>query len=94
MNSVLDELQRSTAAEIQKRITSVISRRCMESLKLVRNITSQYRHTNKKPPTEASSFIPKLFLPFTEFIEENNEWISQEKRQAWGVMVADAVLSR
>ncbi|KAI8144117.1 hypothetical protein BJV82DRAFT_77007 [Fennellomyces sp. T-0311] len=94
MDAILHELESSTATDIQHRIINVISRRCIETLKLVSRITNQYRHTNRQPPTEPSNFIPKLFKPFTAFVEQNTAWIDEEKAVAWGYLIADTVITR
>ncbi|KAI9484960.1 oligomeric golgi complex component, COG2-domain-containing protein [Zychaea mexicana] len=94
MDGILQELERSTATEIQHRIIHVISQRCIESLELVTGIIKQYRHTNRQPPTEPSSLIPSLFNPYTTFVKQNAAWIDEEKSVAWGYMIADAVITR
>ncbi|KAL1927350.1 hypothetical protein VTP01DRAFT_3979 [Rhizomucor pusillus] len=94
VDAILHKLQDSAIPDIQRRITNIISRRCIEHLKLVRNITSQYRHTNRQPPTEHSNFIPNIFKPFTTFIDQYATWIDDQKRALWGSMVAEVVLTR
>ncbi|ORX61373.1 COG complex component [Hesseltinella vesiculosa] len=94
MDEMLDSLETSTSHEIDKRVTGVISRRCMESLKLVKSIFSQYRQPNKPRPKEPSHFIPNIFKPFRAFIDQNQPWISDAKASAWAVMIIDMVVFR
>ncbi|KAI8377835.1 uncharacterized protein BYT42DRAFT_614487 [Radiomyces spectabilis] len=94
MESILNELDTLTANELQRRITGLVSRRCMESLKHVRSITSQYRHTNKPPPSEPSFFIPNLFRPFSNFVQQNQQWIDADKLSVWAFAVTETVVHR
>ncbi|KAG0166305.1 Conserved oligomeric Golgi complex subunit 2 [Apophysomyces sp. BC1015] len=94
INDILLNLVQSSIPEANKRITGIVNRRCMESLKLVRSITSQYRHTNKPPPTESSYFIPNLFRPFLTFVEQHSSWINDGRRKIWGRMVGEAIVTR
>ncbi|KAF7726149.1 Conserved oligomeric Golgi complex subunit 2 [Apophysomyces ossiformis] len=94
MKNILDNLAESTIPEANRKITGMVNRRCMESLKHVRSITSQYRHTNKPAPVEFSNFIPNLFQPFRNFMELHNEWIHENRREIWGLMVAEAIVTR
>ncbi|CAO3589641.1 unnamed protein product [Absidia cylindrospora] len=94
MDEILQNLETSTIQDLDRRITGTISRRCMESLQLVKGIISHYRHTNKAPPTESSYFIPNLFKPYVTFVERNQHWIHDNKHKAWGAIVVDMVVFR
>ncbi|KAL0088151.1 hypothetical protein F4703DRAFT_1498077 [Phycomyces blakesleeanus] len=94
MNETIHTLEKSTIEELNKRITDIISRRCMESVNLVKSITSQYRHTNKPVPIEPSYFIPNLFKPFKTFVDQNKAWTNPEKQAVWAKVVFSAVLIR
>ncbi|KAI9024918.1 hypothetical protein CLU79DRAFT_813755 [Phycomyces nitens] len=94
MNEAMQTLERSTLEDLNGRITDIVSRRCMESVNLVKSITSQYRHTNKPVPTEPSYFIPNLFKPFKTFVGQNESWTNPEKQAMWAKVVCSAVLTR
>ncbi|KAI8086471.1 oligomeric golgi complex component, COG2-domain-containing protein [Halteromyces radiatus] len=95
MDELLQTLETSTIQDLDRRITGAISRRCMESLQLVKGIISHYRHTNKAPPTEPSYFIPHLFKPFVTFVERNRPWIQHtNKQKTWAAIVIDMVIFR
>ncbi|KAI8882841.1 COG complex component [Backusella circina FSU 941] len=91
MSESLNELEQSTKNELNRHITTGISRRCMDSLKLVKSITSQYRHTNRHPPTESSYFVANIFKPFQQFIQQNQGLIKYDQI---GAAVAEAVVTR
>lgn len=94
MDTLLSDIERSAQTSIHDKLTQAASRQCMEALKLVRSITSQYRHTNKPPPSEASHFIPTLFKPFKSFLAEHAAWIRPETKVDWSRAVANTVISR
>ncbi|KAI8338456.1 oligomeric golgi complex component, COG2-domain-containing protein [Chlamydoabsidia padenii] len=94
MDEILQDLETLTTQDLDRRITGAISRRCMESLQLVKGIISHYRHTNKVPPTEPSYFIPNLFKPYISFVDRNQHWIYDNKQKSWGAVVVDMVLFR
>lgn len=94
MDEILQDLETLTIQDLDRRITGTISRRCMESLQLVKGIISHYRHTNKAAPSDPSFFIPNLFKPYTTFVDRNQHWIYDNKQKAWGAIVVDMVLFR
>ncbi|KAI9311812.1 oligomeric golgi complex component, COG2-domain-containing protein [Dichotomocladium elegans] len=94
MDTILEEMARSTTNEIQYRVTSAFGRRCVDILKQAREITVQYRHRNKPSPTEASSFIPNAFRPYRLFFEKHQGWIDEDKQVMWGRQVGEMVLNR
>jgi hypothetical protein len=91
MGESLNDLEECTKNELNRHITTGISRRCMDSLKLVKSITSQYRHTNRHPPTEPSYFVSNIFKPFQQFIQQNENLIEYDHI---GTAVAEAVVTR
>jgi endo-1,4-beta-D-glucanase Y len=93
MDGVLDQLNSSTVSTINLSITNSISAACVETLNLVRSITSHYRHTNKQAPTEPSYFIPNIFKPFHSFVEQNKDWTDTEIQLQWAQVVTREVIT-
>ncbi|GAA5801026.1 hypothetical protein HPULCUR_006468 [Helicostylum pulchrum] len=93
MNEVLEQLTGLAVPKINSSITNSIAAECAETLKLVKSITSHYRHTNKEAPKETSYFIPNLLKPLHHFIEQNQGWTDQEVQVSWAhVVVKNVVL--
>lgn len=93
MNQVLDQLKNSTLSKIKSGITNRISAECRETLKLVKSITSQYRHTNKQPPTKPSYFIPNVFKPIHQFNEQNQGWTDTATQLEWADIVCKSIIT-
>lgn len=79
---------------LSDRFISILSRRCIDTLRLIRSITGQYRHTNKKAPTEASYFVPNILKPLKSVIEGNSSLLIDELKLIWVEAVAEAVTTR
>ncbi|KAK4520495.1 uncharacterized protein ATC70_008008 [Mucor velutinosus] len=94
MNAALDQLQQSTVPTINETITNNISANCLETLKSIKSVTNQYRHSDKPKPTEPSYFIPNIFKPFHTFVEQNQASVCDELVDAWTTLVARAVVSQ
>jgi endo-1,4-beta-D-glucanase Y len=94
MDGVLENLKNSIAPKISESITNSISAECMETLKLVKSITSHYRHTNKPVPTEPSYFIPTIFKPFHTFVEQNEGWTDNGIQLEWAQIVGKSVITQ
>lgn len=94
MNEALDQLQNSTVPKINETITNSISANCLETLKSIKSVTNQYRHSNKPKPTEPSYFIPNIFEPFHSFAEQNQAGLCGELVDEWAMAVARAVVSQ
>lgn len=92
MDEVLDQLTITVTPKINSSITNNIITECAETLKLVKSITSQYRHTNKEAPKEPSYFIPNLFKPLHNFIEQNQAWTNQQVQLEWTEVVAKEII--
>ncbi|GAB5586853.1 hypothetical protein Unana1_01753 [Umbelopsis nana] len=94
LHSALHSMAESVQPEVQKKLTSILSRRCIEVVKNVKSITAQYRHTNKRPPTEQSHYVSNILRPYTSILEQNKSWISPNRERELAALVADAVTSR
>lgn len=94
MKDVLNQLVESTELKISSSITNRITTSCSETLKLVQSATNQYRHTNKQPPTEPSSFIPNLFKPYHSLVNQNAKWIDDRHQLIWAEQVAKFVITQ
>lgn len=90
----MDQINNSTLPAINSSITKSISTICAETLKLVRSITSHYRHTNKQTPTEPSYFIHNIFKPFHSFVEQNKDWADTNVQLQWAQGVAREVITQ
>ncbi|KAL0135016.1 oligomeric golgi complex component, COG2-domain-containing protein [Mucor lusitanicus] len=94
MNEALDQLQHSTVPTINETITHSISANCLETLKSIKSVTNQYRHSNKPKPTEPSYFIPNIFKPFHTFVEQHQANLCDQLVDEWTITVAKTVVSQ
>ncbi|KAL7752896.1 hypothetical protein RI367_001899 [Sorochytrium milnesiophthora] len=83
-----------TLAKLSKAIVAILTRRCTEVLKLLRNVTSQYRGTNKPMPTAPSFFVAGILQPAAQFYEEHASLIPREVWLPWMSEIADMVTTR
>jgi hypothetical protein len=94
LQSALQSMVDSIQPELQRKLTSILSRRCIDVAKNVKSITAQYRHTNKRPPTEQSHYVSNILRPYTNVRDHNSNWIPPQREQELAAMVAEAVTSR
>ncbi|KAJ3023287.1 Conserved oligomeric Golgi complex subunit 2 [Thoreauomyces humboldtii] len=94
---------------LANRVCSVLAKRCADRLKNdgVSSIPSQYRMTNKEPPTRPSYFVPTIFAPLRAFLEAHSppskdapmsklqrEWtavVTGEVAQTYAVVATDVM---
>ncbi|OZJ06816.1 hypothetical protein BZG36_00121 [Bifiguratus adelaidae] len=94
MTHSLTHITSDNLPECHRRIVAVLTQRCVEQLKLVRGITSQYRHTNRPAPTQPSVFVHQILLPFKSFTSKVNGLLKDERTRDWASSVAEAVTTR
>ncbi|GAN06528.1 conserved oligomeric Golgi complex subunit 2 [Mucor ambiguus] len=95
MNEALDQLQHSTVPTINETITHSISASCLQTLKSIKSVTNQYRHSDKPKPTEPSYFIPNIFKPFHTFVgQQHLASLCDQLLDEWAMTVAKTVVSQ
>jgi hypothetical protein len=90
----LQSLVDSVQPEVQRKLTVILSRRCIEVAKNVKSITAQYRHTNKRHPTEPSHYVSNILRPYTNVRDQNKAFIAPNREHELLSLVADAVTCR
>ena len=74
-------------------ITTIITRRSLESLKLVRSVASQFRATpNKSSTTTPSYFIPSILAPLHALFTSRSA-LQPVYGKEWSTRIVDSVLS-
>lgn len=78
---------------LSRSITSVLSKRCGESLRLVRSVVSQLRSaTLKREPKEASYFVSGVFKPLRDYFDAERGGIGSVVQKEHGNRLRDAVV--
>ncbi|KAI8580015.1 hypothetical protein K450DRAFT_238952 [Umbelopsis ramanniana AG] len=90
----LQTLVNSVQPEVQRKLTVILSRRCIDVAKNVKSITTQYRHTNKRPPTEPSHYVSNILRPYTIVRDQNKTFIASSREHELITLVAEAVTAR
>ncbi|RUP19393.1 hypothetical protein BC936DRAFT_139317, partial [Jimgerdemannia flammicorona] len=96
-DSITSSLTRLTSdhlPDLHRKTTTILTRRCLDTLKLVRTITSQYHYTNRPPPRDHSPFVPAILRPFVAFVEQNGEYLRERRIVEFATVVAEAVTTR
>lgn len=76
-------------------ITTILSKRCSDSLKLVRHVASQVRASTKKgPPSEPSYFIASLLKELKHYLNGPARVVEEELRLEWSKTVVDDVAAK
>eukprot|EP00842_Homolaphlyctis_polyrhiza_P004085 jgi/Hompol1/4678/HPOL_000800-RA len=89
--STIDEIE-AIGPQLSTRIVSYFANKCSEPLKAgLKSIPGLYRYTNKEPPSKPSYFIPSLFKPLKNFIQDNYTQIGSRLADEWQQAVAKAV---
>lgn len=94
LHTSLQTLANSVQPEIQRKLTIILGRRCIDVAKNVKSITTQYRHTNKRPPTEPSHYVSNILRPYTIVRDQNKSFIASSREHELITLVAEAVTSR
>ncbi|KAI9141689.1 hypothetical protein BKA69DRAFT_1072027 [Paraphysoderma sedebokerense] len=68
---------------LSSQLIAILTARCTDPLKFVRNITAQYRRTNKEAPTECSFYVELIFKPIWTVHEELGKVVDQENWNHW-----------
>ncbi|KAJ2156911.1 hypothetical protein GGF46_004870 [Coemansia sp. RSA 552] len=77
MYGVLDPLTNMEHAALSYISATIVSVSCANLTSQLRRTTSQYRHTNRSPPTTASPYITKLFSQLVS-VEEEGEGLGEQ----------------
>ncbi|CAG8507539.1 9713_t:CDS:10 [Paraglomus brasilianum] len=94
ITSPLITLRDTLLPDLTNQITTILTKQCSEILHHVRSITQQYRHTNKKAPTEASDFVPHIMKPLVTYTVANKAILTEKTRKTGSLIVAEAVATR
>ncbi|KAK9722810.1 hypothetical protein K7432_002390 [Basidiobolus ranarum] len=94
--SLEDALQEITSKQKQigERITQCLTKKCSDQLRLVRNVTGQYRHTNRKPPTQSSPYVQVIFEPVVNYLNVENNYFDTKETGEWKSSIANIVTSK
>ncbi|KAK4687993.1 conserved oligomeric Golgi complex subunit 2, partial [Tremellales sp. Uapishka_1] len=77
----------------ENRIITILTRRCSESLKLVRSVASQFRAApSKSAAIQASYFIPNILKPLQTFLDSRPS-LKERYGPQWSTTIADHVFS-
>ncbi|TYJ52897.1 hypothetical protein B9479_006485 [Cryptococcus floricola] len=87
-----DHLKPSTSLYISK-IESILIRRCLDPLKLIRSIASQFRASTPNPtaPSQASYYVPSVLKPLRAVYGQRPE-LKERHSEELGGRVVDEVL--
>lgn len=80
--------------DLHRKLTAVLTKRCLEHLKHARLINQQYLHTNRPAPREHSAFVPLIFHPFISFQQQNKRYLRERRIREYATAVAEAVTTR
>ncbi|ORX91112.1 COG complex component [Basidiobolus meristosporus CBS 931.73] len=94
--SLDDALHEITSKQksIGDRVTQCLIKKCSDQLRLVRNVTGQYRHTNRKPPTQSSPYVQVIFGPVVNYFHPENSHFDSSETEKWTEAIANAVTSK
>eukprot|EP00189_Rhodosorus_marinus_P011459 CAMPEP_0184746874 /NCGR_PEP_ID=MMETSP0315-20130426/9366_1 /TAXON_ID=101924 /ORGANISM="Rhodosorus marinus, Strain UTEX LB 2760" /LENGTH=709 /DNA_ID=CAMNT_0027219623 /DNA_START=62 /DNA_END=2191 /DNA_ORIENTATION=+ len=70
----------SLKPDLGERISSVISKGCIETLQTMRGILATYRMTNRPAPTQYSRFVPSVLKPLRQFLTDPDVTITESER--------------
>uniref|UniRef100_A0A7S0BQM4 COG complex component COG2 C-terminal domain-containing protein n=1 Tax=Rhodosorus marinus TaxID=101924 RepID=A0A7S0BQM4_9RHOD len=70
----------SLKPDLGERISSVISKGCIETLQTMRGILATYRMTNRPAPTQYSRFVPSVLKPLRQFLTDPDVAITESER--------------
>ncbi|KAG0326541.1 Conserved oligomeric Golgi complex subunit 2 [Podila horticola] len=82
----LDSIRQDVPA-VQQRITDLITKRCVDTLNNVKEITPQY---GEGPPREPSHFVAQILEPLAQYIAGSGSILRSESRQEWTLEVIAA----
>ncbi|RUS17090.1 oligomeric golgi complex component, COG2-domain-containing protein [Endogone sp. FLAS-F59071] len=80
--------------DLHRKLTAVLTKRCLEHLKHARLINQQYLHTNRPAPREHSAFVPLILHPFILFQQQNKRYLRERRIREYATAVAEAVTTR
>lgn len=82
----LDSIRQDVPA-VQQRITDLITKRCVDTLNNVKEISPQY---GEGPPREPSHFVAQILEPLAQYIAGSGSILRSESRQEWTLEVIAA----
>ncbi|KAF9327840.1 Conserved oligomeric Golgi complex subunit 2 [Podila minutissima] len=82
----LDSIRQDVPA-VQQRITDLITKRCVDILNNIKEITSKY---GEGPPKEPSHFVAQILEPLAQYITGSGSVLRSESRQEWTLEVIAA----
>ncbi|KAI8603918.1 oligomeric golgi complex component, COG2-domain-containing protein [Dissophora ornata] len=75
---------RQDVPAVQRRITELITKHCVDTLVNVRNMAAR---ASEDPPKEPSHFVPLILAPLSKYIAGSGSVLRSESREAWAMEV-------
>ncbi|GAA5884786.1 hypothetical protein JCM6882_005394 [Rhodosporidiobolus microsporus] len=84
----------SLVPSLSSQITTILTKRCAEHLKLVRSVASQVRASTRRGATEPSYFVANILKELRAYLGGPGRVVEEELRRKWATVVVEDIAGR
>ncbi|GAA5842321.1 hypothetical protein JCM11251_003984 [Rhodosporidiobolus azoricus] len=84
----------SVVPSLSSQITTILTKRCAEHLKLVRSVASQVRASTRRGATEPSYFVGNILKELKGYLAGPGRVVEEELRRKWATAVVEEIAGR